>query len=531
MMQETILDIHDLTIAFDQEEVLKNVDLSIRRGEFFALVGESGSGKSITALAVMRLLPEEARVRGGRVTFRDSELLGLPEWRMRHIRGRKIAMIFQEPMTSLNPVISVGEQIAEVMIRHGQAGRRGARGRVTELLDSVGIPEPEARIDWFPHQLSGGQKQRIMIAMALACEPDFLIADEPTTALDVTIQAQVLELLKKIQRERDLTVLLITHDLAVVAETADRLAVLREGRILETQEAATFFARPEHPYSKLLLEAVPRPGVYRQPPATPRPLLDIRDLKVHFPIKKGLLQRQVGAIKAVDGVDLAIPEGETLALVGESGSGKSTVGRAVLRLLDVTAGTIRFGERDITTMGRGPMHRVRQELQIIFQDPYSSMNPRMLVNDIIREGMESLGVGESKADREERVVALLKQVGLVPEHRRRYPHEFSGGQRQRICIARVLAVSPRLIVCDEPTSALDVSVRAQILDLLGELQERLRLSYLFITHDLSVVSVLAHRVAVMQQGKIVEQGPVRTVLETPEHPYTRTLLAAVPRIP
>jgi len=506
------------------------VNLEIEAGELFALVGESGSGKSITALSIMRLLPEEATIDRGKILLSGLDLLRLPEYRMRDVRGSRVSMIFQEPMSSLNPVMTVGDQIAEVILRHQKAGNRQVREMVAELLDSVGIAGPSERLSWYPHQLSGGQKQRVMIAMALACRPKLLVADEPTTALDVTIQAQVLSLLKDIQRNRRLAVLLITHDLGVVANIADRLAVMRRGRILETAPARTFFRFPRHEYSRELITTVPGPGTYRQEIRSKQPVLELHDLKVHFPVRKGIFQRTVSTVRAVDGIELEVFRGETVALVGESGSGKSTVGRAVLRLLDPTGGIIKFEGRNINDVPARAMRTLRKDLQIIFQDPYSSMNPRMTVADIIKEGMNSLDIESGQKERDARVVELMEQVGLPPELRRRYPHEFSGGQRQRICIARVLAVSPKLIVCDEPTSALDVSVRAHVLDLLKELQERLGVSYLFITHDLSLVPLLAHRIAVMKKGRIVEQGPVQTVMERPRHEYTRTLLSAVLRI-
>ena len=561
----------------------------------------------MTALSLLQLVPQPAgRIVGGEVLLDGVDLLALPEVAMRGVRGRRIAMIFQEPMTSLNPVLTVGTQIGESLRRH--RGLKGAalRTRILELLDAVGIPDPQHRIDGYPHQLSGGMKQRVMIAIALAGEPELLIADEPTTALDVTIQAQVLDLLRRLQRDTGMAILLITHDLGVVAQMADRVAVMYAGQIVEQAGRDDFFATPQHPYSRKLFESLPGmdkraeslavirgsvpslatlfsgcrfvercdyawptchsivpdwidtaagAGVRchladpRQcnaehaplPPLTHTPsaavavaaqhngnLLDVDDLKVHFPIHQGLLQRVTGHVYAVDGVSLRIAQGRTLALVGESGCGKTTVGKGILQLIRPTAGTVRFDGTELTQLHGAELRRRRAQFQIVFQDPYSSMNPRMLVGDIIEEGMITQRIGRDRAERRARVADLLQQVGLSPEMRERYPHEFSGGQRQRICIARALAVRPRLIVCDEPTSALDVSVQAQILNLLKNLQNELGLSYLFISHNLAVVGYLAHDIAVMYLGRIVEQGPVEQVLSNPLHPYTRALLSAVP---
>ena len=574
------------------------VDMVVRRGETFALLGESGCGKSITALSIMRLLPPSGRIVGGDIRLAGLALLDLPEVAMRRERGGRVGMIFQEPMTSLNPVMTVGAQIGEAVRLHDPDHRGRVRGRVIELLEAVGIPDPARRVDAYPHQLSGGMKQRVMIAMALAGRPALLIADEPTTALDVTIQAQVLALLKDLQRETGMAVLLITHDLGVVAEIADRVAVMYAGQIVETASVGEFFRQPKHPYSRKLFRALPaadkrggnldviqgmvpsldrvftgcrfadrcaavvdscrtalppwrgtsadgylchlapeqiRIPVQLHSPAalekseTDSPnLLEVSDLKVHFPINKGIFQRAVGAVKAVDGVDLAIASGRTLALVGESGCGKTTVGKALLQLIRPTAGRVRFAGTELTQLRGRAMRRTRRELQIIFQDPASSMNPRMLVGDIVAEGLVAQRLGGDRAQRRARVEALLQQVGLPATAADRYPHEFSGGQRQRICVARALALEPRLIVCDEPTSALDVSVQAQVLNLLKSLQADMQLAYLFITHNIGVVSYLAHEVAVMYLGRIVEQGTVDEVLGQPAHPYTQALLAAVP---
>jgi len=577
------------------------VDLEIGRGETFAIVGESGCGKTMTALSLMRLLPETGRITEGSVQLSGLDLLALPEAAMRTVRGRRIAMIFQEPATSLNPVLTVGQQIGEVLARH--AGLRGAKlgARVTELLDSVGIPDAGRRAAEYPFQLSGGLKQRAMIAMALAASPDLLIADEPTTALDVTIQLQVLELLRELQRKNGMAILLITHDLGIVSMMAHRVAVMYAGQIVEVAQRERFFSAPQHPYSRKLFAALPGSGKRgadlaviggQVPPLTsefrrcrfaercdfafdrcreaapgwtrtaadhevrcflreresagpveaamtvpPAPevaarsaLLSVKGLKVHFPIRRGILRHTVAHVKAVDGVSLEIGEGGTLALVGESGCGKTTVGKSILQLIRPTAGSVRFDGSELTGLRGTELRRRRAGFQIIFQDPYSSLNPRMRIVDILSEGMTALGIEPDAAARLRCVDHLLAQVGLPDESKTRYPHEFSGGQRQRVAIARALAVRPRLIVCDEPTSALDVSVQAQILNLLKSLQRDLGLAYLFITHNMAVVEYLAHEVAVMYLGRIVERGTVEEVLRAPKHPYTEALLAAVPRI-
>ncbi|KAA6185840.1 ABC transporter ATP-binding protein [Thiohalocapsa marina] len=664
-MTEVLLQVEQLTTELAAAgssgggavRVCDAVGFDIRRGETLALLGESGCGKSMTALSLMRLLPLSGRITAGAVRLDGTDLLGLSERDMRGVRGGRMGMIFQEPQTSLNPVLTVGAQIAEAVQLHGTPPRgRGRSGRwiqdrVVELLRAVGIPDPARRAGEYPHQLSGGMKQRVMIAMALAGDPQLLIADEPTTALDVTIQAQVLQLLKGLQQQTGMAVLLITHDLGVVAETADRLAVMYAGQIVEQATSADFFAGPAHPYSRKLMESLPSadkrhgalavipgrvppldrpfsgcrfvercframdrcgetaPGWYpaadtaagtkgsqdasldpatdasghmvrcllwenadvatvwptaarpatdetaqpagpassavsaaataprqaaqaqrdNRPPAEHPTLLAARDLQVHFPIQRGLFRRTVGYVKAVDGVDLDLRPGRTLALVGESGCGKTTVGKGILQLERPTGGSIRYNGDDLARLGDGAMRRHRKDLQIIFQDPFASMNPRMLVGDIVGEGLQALGIERGRAARR-RVAELLEQVGIGEQAMGRYPHEFSGGQRQRICIARALAVEPRIIVCDEPTSALDVSVQAQILNLLKQLQQDLGLSYLFITHDISVVAYLAHEVAVMYLGRIVERGTTAEVLDDPRHPYTRALLSAVPMV-
>jgi peptide/nickel transport system ATP-binding protein len=586
-----------IDVAAGELRAVDRVSFELKAGECFALVGESGCGKSMTALSLMRLLPEAARVDGGQVELGGIDLLRLPEAAMRAVRGKRVSMIFQEPATALNPVLTVGAQISEVIKKHSR--EKYPREKAVGLLRAVGLPDPERRYDAYPFQLSGGQRQRVMIAGALAVEPEVLIADEPTTALDVTIQAQILDLLAKLQAERGMTLLLITHDLGIVAKMAHRVAVMYAGEIVEIADREAFMRAPQHPYSQKLFDALPSterrarglavirgqvpsltrkfdrcrfadrcdfvfdrcrfeaPGLYeptpghlarcflredgpaeqriaggdagekRAQPASGERLLAVEDLKVHFPIRKGILRRAVGQVKAVDGVSFELREGRTLALVGESGCGKTTTGKALLKLIEPTSGKIVFRNQDITKLGRGEMRPLRGAMQIIFQDPYSSLNPRLRVQEILLEGMRSLGVAQDDAGRIERLNKAILDVGLPADSLMRYPHEFSGGQRQRIAIARALAVDPRLIVCDEPTSALDVSVQAQILNLLRSLQERRGIAYLFITHNIAVVDYLAHDVAVMKEGRIVEHGPVDEVLRRPQHPYTRELLSAV----
>ena len=583
------------------------VSFSMARGETFALLGESGCGKSMTALSIARLLPDAGRIVSGAVRLEGQDLLQLPESAMRDVRGSRIGMIFQEPGTSLNPVMTVGAQIAEVLRQHTDLRGSAVEARIFELLDAVGLPDPKSRVQEYPFQLSGGMKQRVMIAIALACEPHLLIADEPTTALDVTIQAQVLALLRDLQKKMGMSILLITHDLGVVSEMAHHVAVMYAGEIVESARRDDFFRNPAHPYSRKLFASLPdrqardrslavirgrvpslatefqgcrfadrcdfawdlcrttAPGwstvesghgvrchLYDEAagksrvrgaghdaalaacgpvhPDTDALLLTVEDLKVYFPIRKGILKRVVGHVKAVDGVSLSVRAGRTLALVGESGSGKTTVGKGIVQLLPLSGGSVRFEGVDLSSLSAGELRGKRRDFQIIFQDPYSSLNPRMRVLDIVEEGMIALGVGGDRQARTARVEAILAQVGLGAEMKYRYPHEFSGGQRQRIAIARALAVEPRLIVCDEPTSALDVSVQAQILNLLRELQSRLCIAYLFITHNMSVVEFLADEVAVMYLGKVVEQGSAEEVLRRPQNAYTKSLLSAVPRI-
>lgn len=547
-MSDLLLHVDNLTTIFETSRrtitAVNDVSFQVNAGETFALVGESGSGKSVTALSVIRLLPEAAKLTSGTVNFDGTDLLALPERNMRDIRGSGISMIFQEPMTSLNPVVKVGRQISEVLMRHQNMTKTQAHQRALDLLDAVKIPKPSYTIDTYAHELSGGMKQRVMIAIALACEPKLLIADEPTTALDVTIQAQVLNLINDLQQQFKMAILFITHDLAVVKQVSDHVAVMKEGEIVEQSSNEVFFSTPQHQYSWDLFAALPamekrgqlllasnqkihKPAVKRIKDSD---TLHVKDLKVHFPIRKGLFKRIVGHVKAVDGVSLEIPPGKTVALVGESGSGKTTVGKGILRLVQPTSGEVTYLGLPIHNIDYKQLLEQRTNLQIVFQDPYSSMNPRMLVGDIIEEGMKTLNVIPGANARKNRVLQLLKQVGLDEYAHLRYPHEFSGGQRQRICIARALAVNPKIIICDEPTSALDVSVQAQILDLLNNLQAQYGISYLFITHNMSVVAYFADRVAVMYQGKIVEQGEVEQVLTHPNHEYTKKLLSAVPKL-
>lgn len=534
MSESCVLNVENLVLTVGSNRLIDKVSFKINSAEIFALVGESGSGKSLTSLAIMRLLPEAIHIDEGAINLQQTDLFSQTESEMQRIRGKKVAMIFQEPMTSLNPVMKVGEQVAEVLKRHLGLNSHKARNKVVELFEEVGIPEAVDRYDWYPHQLSGGQKQRVMIAMALACEPDLLIADEPTTALDVTIQAQVLQLLKDIRTKRGLSILFITHDMGVVYEMADQVAVMKNGQIIEQADKTTFFTKASKPYTQQLLkDAIPKQAL-KEVVATDK-LLQLDDLKVHFPIKKGIFQRTVGYVKAVDGVTLSIDKGQTLALVGESGSGKSTIGQAILKLVHTTEGNVSYmseqTEVDLTKLSERKMKPLRKKIQVIFQDPFSALNPRMTISEIIREGMVSLKVGsQDRQDQDRRIDDLLVQVGLDIEMKNRYPHEFSGGQRQRIGIARALAVEPELIICDEPTSALDVTVRAQVLALLEDLQQKYQISYLFITHDLSIIPSIAHKVAVMQNGKVVEQGTVEEVMHNPQHEYTKQLLNSAPEL-
>ncbi|MCI4441401.1 dipeptide ABC transporter ATP-binding protein [Tibeticola sp.] len=614
-----MLTVDHLCTEIDAETgVVRAVDalsLTLERGETFALVGESGCGKSMTAMSLLRLLPDSGRVAAGSVRLGETDLVQLPEAKMRDFRGRRISIIFQEPSTSLNPIMTVGRQIIEVIERHTTLRGTDARRRAIEWLDRVGIPEPERRIDTYPFQMSGGQKQRVMIAIALAAEPDIVVADEPTTALDVTIQAQILDLLKSLQQSQRLAILLITHDLAVVAQMAHRVGMMYAGQLVEVAEAAEFFARPLHPYAVSLFQALPDAAKRGQPlasipgqvpplnqsftrcrfanrcshvmprceqtppdlvdmghghqvrcflypeaeraPATPtrvdlrspttlqptgaheraaataETLLELRDYRVWFPIRKGLLQRTVDYVRAVDGVSLKVAAGSTLALVGESGSGKSTVGKGLLQLLRQTAtisGQALLRGQPLDALEGEALRAARRRLQVVFQDPFASLNPRMRVSDILEEGVAALRTDLDARERGRRIAALLDRVGLPSTAGQRFPHEFSGGQRQRLAIARALAVEPEIIVADEPTSALDVSVQAQILNLFKELQQELGVAYLFITHNFGVVEYLADEIAVMKAGKLVEAGPADQILTRPSDPYTQALLAAVPRL-
>jgi peptide/nickel transport system ATP-binding protein len=537
---DPVLEINGLKVNFQTEEgitrAVDDVSFSIGRNETFALVGESGSGKSVTALAIMRLVQQPAgRYAGGSIRLNGCELMNLSESRMRAIRGAQAAMIFQEPMSCLNPVFTIGNQIMESVLTHQRVSSAEARRITLDMLEQVHIPEPDVRFNSYPHQLSGGMKQRAMIAMALCCKPDLLIADEPTTALDVTVQAQILKLLKELQQQLSMAVLFITHDLGIVYEQADRVAVMQQGTLVELNTTAALFQSPQNPYTRLLLDAVPcREHRHDKSPVRTSPSTDIklqvRNLTVRFPVSKGLFKRQRDWFKAVDDVGFDIPSGTTVALVGESGCGKTTIGKCLVQLLKPSTGSILFDNTSIYDSPRTLLKTMRKKIQIVFQDPYASLNPRMLIGDIVAEGMIAHGIGRSRRERSDRVAALLERVGLSPDYISRYPHEFSGGQRQRISIARALAVEPELIVCDEATSALDVSIQAQILELLQDLQRESNLTYLFITHNLGVVDYIADYVLVMYQGAIVERGPAVEVFNQPAHPYTRQLLAAVPHI-
>ena len=524
-----LLRIRDLSVSFETPgsvvQAVRGISFDIDRGETVALVGESGSGKSVTALSILQLLPYPlARHPGGSINFRGHELVGARERLLRRVRGNRIAMIFQEPMTSLNPLHTIEKQVNEVLFVHKRLDRRAARARTVELLRLVGLPEAEHRLGAYPHQLSGGQRQRVMIAMALANEPDLLIADEPTTALDVTIQAQILELLKSLQSRFGMALLLITHDLGIVRKMADRVCVMTQGQAVESGPVADVFAHPRHPYTRRLLAAEPSGTPVAADPGAPV-LVAARDLRVWFPIKSGLLRRTVGHIKAVDGVSLTIREGHTVGVVGESGSGKTTLGLALLRL-QASTGTIEFAGHEIQATSARALRPLRREMQIVFQDPYGSLSPRLSVGQIIEEGLGVHRMGGNAAERVTLVEQALVEVGLEPELRHRYPHEFSGGQRQRIAIARAMVLKPRFVVLDEPTSALDMSVQAQIVDLLRDLQRRHGLAYLFISHDLRVVRALAEEIVVMRDGAVVEHGPARRIFEDPREHYTRALIAA-----
>jgi peptide/nickel transport system ATP-binding protein len=594
----TAIQVDDLRTYFHTDDgVVKAVDgisFAIPVGHTLGIVGESGSGKSVTSLSIMRLLTTSARIESGRIALLGKDLVKLPEPAMRSIRGKDVSMIFQEPMTSLNPVFTVGSQVAEAIILHQHVSRAEARQRTIDLFREVGIPQPEQRVDAYPHQMSGGQKQRVMIAMALSCNPKLLIADEPTTALDVTIQAQILEILRKLRDERGMAILFITHDLGVIAEIADEVLVMYRGEMVERGSVLDIFSNPQHPYTKGLLACRPRLEThYRRLPTvddfmevvpkggkveirekkmtderlreltaegrgsllhpkielaamghpweqTPRaadttavaddvrPLLEVKDLAVHFPVRRGLLGRVVDHIRAVDGVSFKVYQGQTLGLVGESGCGKTTTGRAILRLIEPTAGQVLLDGTDLRKLSQSELRPFRRRMQIIFQDPYGSLNPRMTIESAITEPMVIHNLGKNRQDRRDRAAALLEEVGMSANHLRRYPHEFSGGQRQRICIARAIAVEPELLICDESVSALDVSVQAQVLNLLNDLQYKRGLTYIFISHDLSVVKFMADMMAVMNGGKIVEFGPSQAIYAAPSEQYTRRLISATP---
>ena len=523
--EPSLLEVRDLSVAFGATPVVSQVSFTLKRGETLALVGESGSGKSVSALSLLQLLPyPHARHPSGSIRLRGEELLGASLDRLREIRGNQIAMVFQEPMTSLNPLHSIEKQIGETLWLH--KGLRGARlrARIVELLEQVGLPDAAHRLQALPHELSGGQRQRVMIAMALANDPDLLIADEPTTALDVTIQAQILKLLKDLQARLGMAILFITHDLSIVRKIADRVCVMRAGEIVETGPVATLFAGPQHPYTRQLLAAEPQ----GEPPpdVVDAPEVMAGDhLKVWFPLQRGLFGQVKTYVKAVDGVSVRVHEGQTLGVVGESGSGKTTLGLALLRLLS-SEGALCFQGQRIDHLPYKKLRPLRRGMQIVFQDPFGSLSPRLSVGEIVEEGLRVHGLAGDRSARRAWIAQALEEVGLDPETQNRYPHEFSGGQRQRIAIARALALQPRLLILDEPTCALDVWVQAQIVDLLRDLQRRHRLAYVFISHDLRVVRALANHLLVMKNGQVVEAGPARQVFASPQHPYTQALLAA-----
>jgi microcin C transport system ATP-binding protein len=523
-----LLDIADLSVGWGptgrESLAVDGASLRLERGRTLGLVGESGSGKSVTALSIVRLLAPGAKMLGGSIRFQGRELIGASEATMRDLRGARIGMVFQEPMTSLNPLHRIEKQIGEILEIHGLASREKRRERTLELLHEVGLQNAEQRLDAFPHELSGGQRQRVMIAMALANNPDLLIADEPTTALDVTVQAQILKLLRELQARHGMAILFITHDLGIVRRMADEVAVMKQGRVVETGPTERIFAAPQHPYTQMLIASEPK-GL--APPADPeaREVLSAEDLRVWFPIKKGFFGRAAAYVKAVDGVSLALRKGQTLALVGESGSGKTTLGLALLRLIR-SQGTILYLGGKIDGLSAREMRPLRKNLQIVFQDPYGSLSPRLSVMEIVEEGLLIQNKGLSANERRAVVARALADTGLDPATMDRYPHEFSGGQRQRIAIARALALDPEIIVLDEPTSALDRSVQSQMIDLLRDLQEKRGLSYLFISHDLKVVKALASQIAVMRDGKIVEQGTAVEIFAYPREKYTQELFAA-----
>jgi microcin C transport system ATP-binding protein len=524
-----LLSVKDLSVQFSQDGktalAVDHINFDILPGETVALVGESGSGKSVSALSILKLLPYPAASHpSGQIIFDGKETLTASDKTLRDIRGNDVTMIFQEPMTSLNPLHTIERQIGEILSLHKGMGESEARTRTLELLNQVGIQQPERRLNAYPHQLSGGQRQRVMIAMALANEPKLLIADEPTTALDVTVQAQILKLLKSLQESHNLSMLFITHDLGIVRKIADRTCVMQRGKIVEQGKTADIFKNPQHPYTRLLLSAEPS----GQPPETDETLpmvLEGNDIRVWFPIKKGFMRRVVDYVKAVDGIDVKLREGQTLGVVGESGSGKTTLGLALTRLIS-SEGTIVFLGEQIDEYSFKSMRKFRDRMQIVFQDPYGSLSPRMSIAEIVAEGLRIHAPHLSASERDDRVKKALAETGLDPESRHRYPHEFSGGQRQRIAIARAIVLEPKFIMLDEPTSALDMSVQAQVVDLLRDIQKRRNLSYLFISHDLKVVRALANEVIVMKNGTVVEQGPATQIFDAPRTDYTKALMAA-----
>jgi ABC-type microcin C transport system duplicated ATPase subunit YejF len=524
---ETILEVRGLHVSFETNDgtvhAVKGVDLDVKQGETIAIVGESGSGKSQTMMAMMGLLASNGRASGS-AKYRGQELVGLPERKLNRIRGQKITMIFQEPMTSLDPLYRIGRQIAEPIIHHRGLSAKAARARAIELLELVGIPDPARRVDSYPYELSGGQRQRVMIAMALANDPDMLIADEPTTALDVTIQAQILALLAELQKRLGMAIVFITHDLGIVRRFADRVYVMRGGEVVESAPTGKLFAAPSHPYTKMLLAAEPTGRKVPPPPGAPV-VLEGRNVEVVFRSGGGLFSRTEIEIRAVDGVSLALHRGQTIGIVGESGSGKSTLGRALLRLLP-GEGVMRFEDHDISRADKRTMRPLRKQLQLVFQDPFGSLSPRMTIGQVVTEGLKVHEPQLPARERDRRAIEALKEVGLDPAMRNRYPHEFSGGQRQRIAIARAIILKPKVVVLDEPTSALDRSVQKQIVDLLRDLQTAHGLSYLFISHDLAVVRAMADYIIVMRHGRIVEEGPTDDIFNTPREPYTRALMAA-----
>ncbi len=528
--EQPLLDVTSLSVQFHGEEdtvdAVAGITYQIMEGQTVALVGESGSGKSVSALSILQLLPypQAQHPLGSSVKYRGQEIIGADDATMREIRGNKISIIFQEPMTSLNPLHNIEKQINEVLLVHKGFTKIEARKRTLELLKLVGIKDPAGRLKSYPHELSGGQRQRVMIAMALANEPDLLIADEPTTALDVTIQAQILELLQELQKKLGMSILLITHDLGIVRKMADRVCVMTKGQIVEKGLVKEIFENPQHPYTQSLLAAEPKGSPVTADPDAPE-IVSCDNIKVHFPVKRGVLRRTVDHIKAVDGISLSIKQGHTLGIVGESGSGKTTLGLALLRLIS-SKGNIKYDNKLLNGISGRKLRPLRQEMQIVFQDPYGSLSPRLSIGQIIEEGLKVHGLGGNAKARELLIIEALREVGLNPENRNRYPHEFSGGQRQRVAIARAMVLKPRFVILDEPTSALDMSVQAQIVDLLRSLQIKHNLSYLFISHDLKVVRTLADNVIVMRNGKAVETGTAKQIFEDPQSPYTQALIKA-----